>query len=138
MTHSSEERAVVAEDGPLNGVQDGNYDDNNGGNNASRKRKGFSKLGFVLATAGAAVGLGNIWRFPIQVHKYGGGAFVLMCLFFYVLLGAVLLMLEIAIGRKSGEGIIGAFRALCKKFWWLGVLAALVPLLVLGYYNFIG
>ena len=138
MVHSSEEQAVVAGDVPINGAEEWDCNNNNGGNNTNKKRKGFSKLGFVLATAGAAVGLGNIWRFPIQVHKYGGGAFVLMCLFFYVLLGGILLMLEIAIGRKSGEGVIGAFRALCKKFWWLGIMAALVPLLVLCYYNVIG
>lgn len=106
--------------------------------NGSRRKRGFSKIGFVLATAGAAVGLGNIWRFPIQVQKYGGGAFVIMCLIFATLLGSVLLMLEIAIGRKTGQGVIGAFRTLCKKFWWLGILAALVPLLVLSYYNVIG
>lgn len=106
--------------------------------NNRKKRGGFSKIGFVLATAGAAVGLGNIWRFPIKVQQYGGGAFVIMCLIFAAILGAILVMLEIAIGRKTGQGVIGAFRQLCKKFWWLGILAALVPLLVLSYYNVIG
>ena len=138
MTHSSEGQAVVAEDVPINSVQEGNGKNDNSGNNTSRKGKGFSKLGFVLATAGAAVGLGNIWRFPIQVHEYGGGAFVLMCLLFAALLGGVLLILEIAIGRRAGQGVFGAFRQLCKKFWWLGLLATLVPFLVLCYYNVIG
>ncbi len=131
MINSGEESVVVAEDTTaVNNAQK---------NNAHAKKKGgFSKIGFVLAAAGAAVGLGNIWRFPIQVQKFGGGAFVLMYLFFGVLLGVILLMLEISIGRKTGEGVIGAFRALCKKFWWLGIIAAIIPLLILSYYNVLG
>ena len=77
MMNSGEESVVVAENLSTENSAPQN-------NDSGKKKGGFSKIGFVLAAAGAAVGIGNIWRFPIQVQKYGGGAFVLMYLFFCI------------------------------------------------------
>ena len=104
-----------------------------------QKHKGFaSKLGFVLAAAGSAVGLGNLWRFPYLAAKYGGGAFILCYLILAITFGFCLLVLEIAIGRKTGKNIIGAFAALNRKFKWLGILVLAVPIIIVPYYCVIG
>ena len=103
------------------------------------KHHGFaSKLGFVLAAAGSAVGLGNLWRFPYLAAKYGGGIFILCYLLLAVTFGFCLLVLEIAIGRKTGKNVIGAFSALSRKFKWLGILALVVPIIIVPYYCVIG
>ncbi len=104
-----------------------------------KKRSSFSgKLGFVLAAAGSAVGLGNIWRFPYLAAKYGGGIFLLVYLILAVTFGFALMCAEIAIGRKTGQSAIGAFGLLNKKFKFIGVLASIVPMLILPYYSVIG
>lgn len=120
----------IAEEAPAEGAASGG---------AVKKHGGFTgKLGFVLAAAGSAVGLGNLWRFPYLAAKYGGGMF----LFCYVALAATfgfcLLILEIAIGRKTGKGVIGAFAALNKKFKWLGFMCLIVPIIIVPYYCVIG
>ncbi|MBR4869053.1 MAG: sodium-dependent transporter, partial [Clostridia bacterium] len=103
------------------------------------KRSSFTgKIGFVLAAAGSAVGLGNIWRFPYLAAKYGGGIFLLTYLILAVTLGFALMCGEIALGRKTGQSAIGAFSALNKKFSFVGVLAAIVPMMILPYYSVIG
>lgn len=103
------------------------------------KRSSFTgKIGFVLAAAGSAVGLGNIWRFPYLAAKYGGGIFLLVYVALAVTFGFVLMMAEIAIGRKTGKSAIGAFAALDKRFTFLGWLTALVPAIILPYYSVIG
>ena len=103
------------------------------------KRSSFTgKIGFVLAAAGSAVGLGNIWRFPYLAAKYGGGIFLLVYLILAVTLGFALMCGEIALGRKTGQSAIGAFSALNKKFSFVGVLAAIVPMMILPYYSVIG
>ena len=105
----------------------------------SKKRSSFSgKVGFVLAAAGSAVGLGNIWRFPYLAAKYGGGIFLLVYLILAVTLGFGLMTAEIAIGRKTGLSAIGAFKKLNKKYAFLGILAAFVPAIILPYYSVIG
>ncbi len=105
----------------------------------SEKRSSFTgKLGFVLAAAGSAVGLGNIWRFPYLAAKYGGGIFLLVYLVLAVTFGFALMVAEISIGRKTGLSAIGAFRSLDKRFSFLGYLAALVPIIILPYYCVIG
>ena len=96
------------------------------------------KLGFVLAAAGSAVGLGNIWRFPYLAAKYGGGIFLLVYILLAVSFGFALMTAEIAIGRKTGLSAIGAFRALNKKYSFIGWLAAIVPAIILPYYSVIG
>ena len=101
------------------------------GTQHEKKHKGFSsRLGFVLAAAGSAVGLGNLWRFPYLAAKYGGGIFLLCYIALAVTFGFCLLVLEIAIGRKTGKGAIGAFAALNKKFKWFGFVCIAVPIII--------
>ncbi len=105
----------------------------------AEKRSNFTgKIGFVLAAAGSAVGLGNIWRFPYLAAKYGGGIFLLVYLLIAVTFGFALMTAEIAIGRKTGQSAINAFGALNKRFSFIGWLAALVPVIILPYYSVIG
>ena len=81
----------------------------------SQNRSSFTgKIGFVLAAAGSAVGLGNIWRFPYLAAKYGGGIFLLVYIMLSVTFGFSLMVAEIAIGRKTGKSAIEAFGALDK------------------------
>lgn len=103
------------------------------------KRGNFSnKIGFVLAAAGSAVGLGNIWRFPYLAAKYGGGTFLLVYLILAVTFGFSLMIAEIAIGRKTGLSAIGAFNTLDKRFGAVGYLAAIIPIIIFPYYSVIG
>lgn len=105
----------------------------------SEKRSSFTgKLGFVLAAAGSAVGLGNIWRFPYLAAKYGGGIFLLVYLILAVTFGFALMCGEIAIGRKTGKSAIDAFGGLSKKWGFLGWLVSVIPMLILPYYSVIG
>ncbi|MGO5052083.1 sodium-dependent transporter [Lachnospiraceae bacterium LCP25S3_G4] len=104
-----------------------------------KERSNFSsKIGFVLAAAGSAVGLGNIWRFPYLAAQYGGGTFLLIYLILAITFGFTLMVGEIALGRKTGLSAIGAFKALDKRFGFLGIMAALVPILIFPYYSVIG
>lgn len=106
---------------------------------AAKKHHGFTgKIGFVLAAAGSAVGLGNLWRFPYLAAKYGGGIFILCYIILAATVGITLLMLEIAIGRKTGKGVLGAFASLNKKFKWLGFICLAVPIIIVPYYCVIG
>lgn len=103
------------------------------------KRGNFTgRIGFILAAAGSAVGLGNIWRFPYLVAKYGGGTFLLCYIILAVTFGFALMTAEIAIGRKTGLSAIEAFKKLDKRFSFLGVLASIVPIIILPYYSVIG
>jgi NSS family neurotransmitter:Na+ symporter len=103
------------------------------------KRSSFTgKIGFVLAAAGSAVGLGNIWRFPYLAAQYGGGIFLLVYAILAVTLGFALMCAEIAIGRKTGSSAIGAFKKLNSKYSFIGVLASVVPVIILPYYSVIG
>ena len=103
------------------------------------KRSSFTGgLGFILAAAGSAVGLGNLWRFPYLAAQYGGGIFLLVYLILVVTFGFSLLILEIAIGRKTKKSSILAYKDLHKKFGFLGYLAAIVPVIILPYYCVIG
>ena len=95
-------------------------------------------LGFVLAAAGSAVGLGNIWRFPYLAAKDGGGIFLLCYLILALTFGFTLLVTEIAIGRKTGKSPLTAYAAIHPKMGWLGICACLVPVLILPYYSAIG
>lgn len=97
-----------------------------------------SRIGFVLAAAGSAVGLGNIWRFPYLAAKYGGGIFLLVYLIFTVTFGFALMLTEIAIGRRTRKSVIYAYTSMNKRFRPLGWLAAAVPIIILPYYCVIG
>ena len=105
----------------------------------NEKRSSFTgKLGFVLAAAGSAVGLGNIWRFPYLAAQYGGGIFLLVYIILALTFGFALMTAEIAIGRKTGLSAIGAFNKLNKKFSFIGYGAAVIPAIILPYYSVIG
>ena len=111
----------------------------NFGKSVQSNKGGFtSKLGFVLAASGSAVGLGNLWRFPYLTAQYGGGAFILCYVLLAIFFGLVMLMLEIGIGRNTGKSVIGAFPLLNKKFKWMGYLSILAPLIIVPYYCVIG
>lgn len=104
-----------------------------------RERSNFSgKLGFVLAAAGSAVGLGNIWRFPYLAAKNGGGLFLLCYIILAVTFGFTLLTTEIAIGRKTGQSPLTAYGVIHEKWKGLGVIACIVPAIILPYYCAIG
>lgn len=104
-----------------------------------KEKDGFkSKLGFILAASGSAVGLGNLWRFPYLAAKYGGGSFLLIYLFLAVTFGFALLTTEITIGRKTGKSALYAFKELSSKWSFVGVLASIVPIIILPYYCVIG
>ena len=105
----------------------------------NQKRSSFTgKIGFVLAAAGSAVGLGNLWRFPYLAAKYGGGIFLLVYIILAVTFGFALMTAEIALGRKTGLSAIGAFKKLNKRFSFIGILASIVPIIILPYYCVIG
>ena len=107
----------------------------------STQREKFSgKLGYLMATAGSAVGLGNIWRFPYLVAEYGGGIFILVYLALIVIFGYALVVTETAIGRRTGKSPIGAFASFSNKRWskvgaWIN---AIVPAIIVPYYCVIG
>ena len=105
----------------------------------NKKRSTFSGgFGFVLAAAGSAVGLGNIWRFPYLAAKYGGGIFLLFYILLVVTFGFSLMIAENAIGRKTGKSGLCAFRELSKKWGFIGIIATLIPMIIQPYYNVIG
>ena len=110
-----------------------------GENTLVEKRGNFTgKIGFVLAAAGSAVGLGNIWRFPYLAAQYGGGIFLLVYIILALSFGFALMAAEILIGRKTGLSAIGAFKKLNKRFSFIGILASIVPIIILPYYCVIG
>lgn len=95
-------------------------------------------IGFVLAAAGSAVGLGNIWRFPYLAAKDKGGIFILCYIILALTFGFTLLTTEIALGRKTRQGPLTAYKMVNKKFGFLGTLATVVPVIILPYYCTIG
>ncbi len=108
-------------------------------NTPAAEKSGFgSRIGFILAAAGSAVGLGNIWRFPYLAAKYGGGIFLLIYLILAVTFGFSLMITEIAIGRRTGKSVIGAYESINKRFSPLCWLAAFVPVIITPYYCVIG
>ena len=96
-----------------------------------------SKLGVVLASAGSAVGLGNIWRFPFETGNHGGAAFILIYLACVLLLGAPIMIAEFLIGRRSRANTAGAYQKLAPgtQWRWVGRMGVLAGFLILGYYS---
>ena len=97
-----------------------------------------NRMGFILATAGAAVGLGNIWRFPYLVAENGGGLFLLVYLLMVFTIGITLILTESAIGRRAGAGVLSAFTKISKRWAFLGYLSFFIPLLILSFYAVVG
>ena len=104
------------------------------------KRSSFSgKLGYVLAAAGASVGLGNIWRFPYLAAKYGGGIFLIIYIVLALTFGYTMIVAETAIGRMTRKSPVGAFKSFGKKKWlsFGGWINAVIPVLIVPYYSVI-
>ena len=105
----------------------------------TKKRNSFSgSIGFVLAAAGSAVGLGNIWRFPYLAAKDGGGLFLVMYIVLALTFGYTLLTTEIAIGRKTKQSPLTAYGKLKEKWGCLGIVASIIPIIIMPYYCVIG
>ena len=98
-----------------------------------------SRLGFILAAAGSAIGLGAIWKFPYVAAQNGGGAFLLIFLAFVFTLGVTLMMAEMAMGRAAHDSAVGTFRKLGGKPWSVvGYICVLVGFLILSFYSVVG
>ena len=103
------------------------------------ERKGFgTTFGFLMAAVGSAVGLGNIWGFPNKMGANGGFTFLIIYLILAACCGFIVMMGELALGRKTGRGAIGAYKVLSKRFKWLGWLGVLSAFLILGFYCALG
>ncbi len=103
------------------------------------ERKGFgSNFGFLMAAVGSAVGLGNIWGFPNKMGACGGFTFLIIYLILAALCGFIVMVGELALGRKTGRGAVDAYRTLSKKFKWLGWLGILSAFLILAFYCALG
>ena len=108
---------------------------------ANKQKTTFSgSVGYILAVAGSAVGLGNIWRFPYLAAKYGGGIFLMVYLILMLTFGYAMIISETAIGRMTGKSPVGAFGAFGSKKWlkFGGWINAVIPMLILPYYSVIG
>ena len=103
------------------------------------KREFFkSRLGFILVSAGCAIGIGNVWKFPYMTGAYGGAVFVLFYLLFLVLMGIPVMTMELAVGRGSGQSIVKGYKALEKpkaKWHWHGWLCIIGCYLLMMYYT---
>lgn len=97
-----------------------------------------SKIGFILAAAGSAVGLGNLWKFPYTAGQNGGGAFVIVYFAMLLLVGFTLMLAELVLGRHTQLNAIGAYRKLKKNWAWVGGLGVLASYLILSFYSVIG
>ena len=97
-----------------------------------------SNFGFLMAAIGSAVGLGNIWGFPYKMGKSGGFAFLLIYLLLAVFVGFIIMMAELSMGRKTGQGTVGAYQGLSKRFKWVGWLAVFSPFVIMSFYSVLG
>ena len=103
------------------------------------ERKGFgSNFGFLMAAVGSAVGLGNIWGFPNKMGASGGFTFLLIYLVLAVCCGFIVMLGELALGRKTGQGAVGAYKVLSKKFSWMGWLGIASAFFILFFYCALG
>ena len=95
------------------------------------------RLSVILVAAGSAIGLGALWRFPYMASQNGGAAFLLVFLLSVLVVGIPAMLAEFAVGRKTNKNAVGAFRALSKRWSWLGYSGVLGALLISGYYYLI-
>lgn len=105
---------------------------------AEHRGRWASKLGFVLATAGAAIGLGNLWKFPYLMGKNGGFFFLVAYLVFAMLLGLPVMITEMTIGRMTQQNPVNAYRKLDKNSTFIGVIGVVAAFIILSYYSVIG
>ena len=97
-----------------------------------------SNIGFLLAAIGSAVGLGNIWGFPYKMGKCGGFTFLLVYIALAVFVGFIIMVSELALGRKTQWGAVGAYKTISKRFKWVGWLAVIAPFLIMSFYSVLG
>ena len=97
-----------------------------------------SNIGFLLAAIGSAVGLGNIWGFPYKMGKCGGFTFLVVYLLLAVFVGMIIMCSELALGRMTRKAPIAAYKAVSKKYSWLGWLAVIAPFLIMTFYSVLG
>ena len=103
------------------------------------ERKGFgTNFGFLMAAVGSAVGLGNIWGFPNKMGASGGFTFLIIYLILAALCGFIVMVGELALGRKTGKGAVGAYKVLSKKFKWLGWLGIASAFFIMSFYCALG
>ena len=104
-----------------------------------KKKVGFaSSIGFILAAAGSAIGLGNIWGFPYKTSQYGGAAFVLIYIGCVLLIGFVTMMAEMYIGRRAQANAVTAYKIVNKNLGWCGLVAVAIPAFIVCYYSVLG
>lgn len=105
----------------------------------TKKKNGFaSGIGFVLAAAGSAVGLGNLWGFPYKTATYGGAAFVIVYIICVLFIGSIAMIAEIYLGKRSQANTITAFKKVNKNLGFIGMLAIIIPTLIICYYSVLG
>ncbi len=97
-----------------------------------------SRFGFIMAAAGSAVGLGNIWRFPYLAGENGGGAFIIIYLIFVVLIGMSVMLTEFAVGRMTDTAAVGSFRSIDTRWTFAGVLGVISAFFIMGFYPVVG
>ncbi|MGN0659409.1 MAG: sodium-dependent transporter [Emergencia sp.] len=97
-----------------------------------------SSFGFLMAAVGSAVGLGNLWGFPYKMGMNGGFAFLILYLILVIFVGYVICTGELALGRHSGKGVVGAYESIDKKYSFIGWFGWISPLLILGFYSMLG
>ena len=97
-----------------------------------------SNIGFLLAAIGSAVGLGNIWGFPYKMGKCGGFVFLIVYLLLAIFVGMIIMVSELAVGRKTKLSPIDAYKKVTKKFAWIGWLATIAPYLIMTFYSVLG
>ncbi|MBN8193526.1 sodium-dependent transporter [Bacillus sp. NTK074B] len=106
----------------------------------AKKDQWTSKIGFILAAAGSAIGLGAIWKFPYMAGANGGGVFFLLFILFTVLIGTPILLAEFVIGRRAGADAVTSYRILApnSKWHWIGYLGTVVSFIILSFYSVVG
>ena len=124
-------RTNLTENGERNVVKGENHMENN-------RAQWGSKIGFILAAAGSAVGLGNIWKFPGKAYNCGGGAFLLVYIIMVALIGTTVMMAEFTVGRNAHKNALGSFRAISQKWGFAGGLGVLTGFIILCYYCQVG
>lgn len=97
-----------------------------------------TRFGFIMAAAGSAVGLGNIWRFPYLAGENGGSAFILLYLFFVITIGISLMTTEFALGRRAGVSAVGSFKLQDRRWTFVGVMGVLTAFIIMGFYPVVG
>lgn len=97
-----------------------------------------TRFGFLMSAIGSAVGLGNLWGFPYKMGAYGGFAFLVLYLILVIFVGYVIMLTELSLGRRTGKGVIEAYKAISKKYAFIGWMGLIAPWLILSFYSMLG